>query len=286
MAYNLLLDTEFKGGRWKYINCEKIGEKTIRSKGKVFGIEQELILPDPTKLYFRCEYKTNNKIEETNIGIQTEDILEINRKSPKVNKWQSISVVDEVKQEKIILHLIFESKENINEVEIKNPILIDLNYLNKSRWLRFVLDKTIRYRYGYRYENMYENGELKKDIPDLKNVDCIEDAKIGSIIKTKQKITIEINAKFMENKYYLAKLDYKEINKFGRVYLTYGVVESTYFQDEQLYLLFKGNDKNKLILNIEGCEELLYQINLKHLLLIKVGGMNLLKSDIPYLPFI
>ena len=90
----------------------------------------------------------------------------------------------------------------------------------------------------------------------------------------------------MENKYYLAKLDYKEINKFGRVYLTYGVVESTYFQDEQLYLLFKGNDKNKLILNIEGCEELPYQINLKHLLLIKVGGMNLLKSDIPYLPFI
>ena len=286
MAYNLLLDTEFKGGRWKYINCEKIGDKTIRSKGKVFGIEQELILPDPTKLYFRCEYKINNKIEETNIGIQTADILEINRKSPKVNKWQSISVVDEVKQEKIILHLIFESKEDINEIEIKNPILIDLNNLNKSRWLRFVLDKTIRYRYGYRYENLYENSELKKDIPDLKNVDCIEDAKIDSINKTKQKITIEINAKFMENKYYLAKLDYKEINKFGRVYLTYGVVESTYFQDEQLYLLFKGNDKNKLILNIEGCEELPYQINLKHLLLIKVGGMNLLKSDIPYLPFI
>ncbi|WP_300924530.1 hypothetical protein [uncultured Clostridium sp.] len=41
-------------------------------------------------------------------------------------------MIDIAKQNKIKLHIIFESDKDINRVLIQEPILVDLNHLNKS----------------------------------------------------------------------------------------------------------------------------------------------------------
>lgn len=285
MSYNLLLDTKFKTPyNWKYINCEYKDGKLI-STSKVFGVMQELILPDPTKLYLRSTYKVlTPSIKEVKIGIQNKDELSVNNKVPRYNKEQRISVICKALQEKIQVHLIFESDKDINEVEIKEPLLVDLVYLNKSTWLKLILDRTTHYIDGYTYKNEYEISEIKPNKADFKNVE-LHPAKIGSIIKLTNSKEIEISAKFIINKYYLVKLDFEEINKFGSIYFKYGVIKSTII-NEQLYLVFRANTSNTLKLVIEANDVLPYQVNLKHILLIDITTLNLLKVDIPYLPFI
>ena len=84
----------------------------------------------------------------------------------------------------------------------------------------------------------------------------------------------------------LAKLDYEEINELGNIYFKYGTIISTKFEKEQCYILFRANDDTKLKLIIEPNDVLDYQINIKHIMIIDITTMKLLKADIPYLPFI
>lgn len=282
MSYNLLLNTEFKENHsWKYTNCKYENGKLI-SNSKVFGIEQELILPDVTKLYARINYLIiKGNIKDVYIGIQNKDVLNVDRKAGKLNKKQKISVIDVAKQEKIKFQLIFESEEDINEVQISEPLLIDLNYLHKSTWLKFILDRTVHYISGYTYQNEYKVSEIKPKDFDI----GLKDAKIGSIISTKENIEIELEAKFNDKAYYLVKLDLEEINQFGKTYFKYGVIKSTNIKD-QCYLVFRANQKDKLKIVIEANDILDYKVNLKHILLTNITKLNLLKSDIPYIPFV
>ena len=60
MSYNLLLNTNFNNKTsnlkyWKLTNCEFKNGYLI-SNDNIFSIEQEIILPDPTKLYFSMDY--------------------------------------------------------------------------------------------------------------------------------------------------------------------------------------------------------------------------------------
>lgn len=59
MSYNLLLNTNFNNKKdikhWKLVNCEFKNGYLI-SNDNIFSIEQEIILPDPTKLYFSMDY--------------------------------------------------------------------------------------------------------------------------------------------------------------------------------------------------------------------------------------
>lgn len=286
MSYNLLSNTSFKtDSNWEYINCSYKDGKIISSK-KVFGIKQTLILPDPTKLYFRCNYNIlNSNIEHIKIGIQNHDILNVDTKKPKKNKNQYISVIDIAKQEKISVHLIFESIDDINEIEVKEPLLVDLNHFKQSTWLKIILDRSINYIPGYTYINEYCQSEIKSNLEDFKNAN-LEDAKVGSIIKSKETIKFDISAKFIINHYYLVKLDLDEINTLGEIYFKFGVLKSTKING-QLYLIFKiTNIENQLQLVVAPNDVLEYAINIKHLLLIDITKMKLLKDDIPYLPFI
>ena len=286
MAFNLLIGSNFNTlDRWKFINCE-YKDGCIISNKKLFGIEQELILPDITKLYFRTKYFTDsNKIETITIGIQNGKLLEVNKKNVIPNKEALISTVVQAKQEKIKAHIIFESKEEINKVKIIEPLLLNLNSLHKSTWLKWVLDKTVGYLKGYEYKNEYSASEINNSINDFKDVK-LEKAKIGSIISTLQNISININAKLIEDHFYLIKLDYKNINNLGKIYFQYGVSKSLNWNDEQIYLVFKANKTLDLKLNIENKEVLPYQINLKHILLVDMTYLNLMQEDIGYLPFI
>lgn len=286
MAFNLLIGSNFNTlDRWKFINCE-YKDGCIISNKKLFGIEQELILPDITKLYFRTKYFTDsNKIETITIGIQNGKLLEVNKKNVIPNKEALISTVVQAKQEKIKAHIIFESKEEINKVKIIEPLLLNLNSLHKSTWLKWVLDKTVDYLKGYEYKNEYSASEINSSINDFKDVK-LEKAKIGSIISTLQNISININAKLIEDHFYLIKLDYKNINDLGKIYFQYGISKSLNWNDEQIYLVFKANKTLDLKLNIENKEVLPYQINLKHILLVDMTYLNLMQEDIGYLPFI
>ena len=167
---------------------------------------------------------------------------------------------------------------------VENPILVDLVYLGKSKWLKIILDRTVHYMNGYSYKNEYEISEIKPDSNDFKDLN-LDDGKIGSIITVKETKEIPISAKFINNNYYLAKLDLEEINKFGNIYFKYGVIKSTKV-DDQIYILFKANDKYNLTLTVEPNDVLDYKVNLKHLLLVNITNLHLLKADIPYLPFI
>ena len=284
MAYNILLNTKFDTN-WNFINC-KYENGELVSNYKVFGIYQELVLPDICKLYLRCSYFcVDLNIKEVKIGIQNKDVLNIDRKFIKQNKWQSISLIDYTKQEKIKVHIIFESNNDINRIKIKEPLLVNLNKINRSTWLKIILDRTLAFNEGYEYNNIYKELELSTNNEDFKDTN-IEKAKIGVIISENTKREIEITAKFNVNKYYLAKLDFEEINKYGDIYFKYGVLKSKRIEEEQIYLLFKGRENLKLDLFIDPKEKLDYKINLKHIMIIDISNMNLQKEDIPYLPFI
>ncbi len=282
MSYNLLFDTNFKNNqnKWKYNNCYQKGDYIV-STNKVFGIEQEITLADVTKLYLRCTYNVLvSSVYKVYIGIQSNDKLYVNKKWTKINCNQTISVVDIAKLEKIKVHIIFEARQDENIVLVKEPILADLVRLHKTTWLKFLLDKTIKYRNGFNYDNLLDYGELKPEIFNL------EPAKIGSIVCTKERIKLKIDAKLLKGKRYLIKLDYFPINKLGKVYLSYGIMKSTDFNDEQCYLLFRVTGDRELSLNIEPDDVLPYQLNLKHLLLIDIDNQGVETQDIPYLPFI
>lgn len=284
MSYNLLLDTKFENNQWKFINCKYENNKLI-SNSKVFGIEQELILPDPTKLYFRCSYMTAlNTVKEVKIGILNENTLCIDKRFPKCLKWGHISVIDYAKQEKIKVCLIFESEQDVNEVYIKEPVLVDLNYLHKSTWLKIILDRTINYLPGYSYKNEYKELELTEDNIDLESLNK-EKAKVGLIIKENNTKEVKLNAKFISGKYYLVKLDFEEINQLGNIYFKYGFLKSTRIKD-QVYLVFKARDGEGLKLVVEPNSELPYWLNIKHLMLIEITKLKLLKEDIVNLPYI
>ena len=285
MSYNLILNSALEDTtNWKLINCT-LDHNILTSNKKVFGIEQELILPDPTKIYFRVNYKVLSPIKEVKLGIQNGKVLGINRQIPRLNKLHKISLIDIAKQEKIKLHIIFESDKEVNKVLLQEPILVDLNHQKKSTWIKSILDKVLKYRIGYEYTNIYNEKEITKDIEDFKDIN-LEKAKIGSILSTKENIGINLNAKFIKEHYYLAKLDFEEINRFGNIYFKYGFIKSKRETSDQIYLLFRANEKDNLELIIESNDVFNYELNLKHLLIIDVTKMNLLKEDIPYLPFI
>lgn len=285
MSYNLLLDTELFEHNWKFINCKYVNGVLV-STDKVFGIEQELVLPDPTKLYLRFTYKTLNiSIKDVKVGVQTGDVLHANKKVPRWNKEQKLSIIEDSMQEKVKLHLIFESDTKINQVQIKEPILCDLNSLHKSTWLKIVLDRVIKYRYGYSYINEYKTSTIEYTDTNFAGTN-IEKSKIGSILKTQKKLEIDLGAKFIKGNYYLVKLDFEEINNLGEIFFKYGVIESAREDNEQIWLVFKANGLDKLNLIIEPNDVMDYQINLKHLLIINITKMKLLKNDVKFLPFI
>ena len=283
MSYNLLLDTSFINNNWKFINCE-IKDGILLSTNEVFGISQEIVLPDPTKLYFRINYQSfNAELFDVKIGIQVGDKLHINSKYPKLGKQKYISVIEDVKTEKVTLHVIFESLSKKNQVRIWEPLLVDLYKQNKSSWLKYKLDKTLKYQYGYTYNNLYKETELTMDNNDIPNK---EKAKTGIIVNTLDLIDIPIECDFIENHYYLVKLDFKEINKFGKIYFKYNTLKSLLNYEEQIFLWFKAKEDFSLSLIIEGNDIIPYKINLKHLLLIDITKLKLLEEDIINLPFI
>ena len=283
MSYNLLLFTNFESNGWTFVNCS-LKNSILTSTNRVFGVYQDLILPDPTRLYFRATYKALNKLKSIKIGIQNEPLLEANEAVPKLNKLQKLSVVDIAKQEKIRLHIIFESDKEVNKVLIQEPLLVDLNRLRKSTWTRFLLDRTLSFRGGHSYINLYNENEILPSSEDFKDYN-LEQAKIGSIIRVKEKTSIQINAKFIKDRYYIAKLDLEEINEFGNIYFKYGIIKSTKVKD-QIYIVFKANEDNKLELILDNSDVFNYLVNLKHIMVIDITKMKVMKDEIQYLPFI
>lgn len=284
MSYNLLLNTNFKDTvNWTLVNCT-FDNGILTSNNKVFGIYQELILPKETSLYFSMIYKSFSKLKEVKIGVQENGKLEVNTQIPKLNKQQKISIVETIKNTKIKLHIIFESDCDINRVLIKEPLLVDLVHSNKSTWTKYLLDYTLKYRSGYQYLNEYVNGELTEKLQNIENINVTK-AKTGVILKTKENLDIEFNNNFIKNHFYLVKLDYENINDFGKIYFKYGVLKS-YNTNNQVYLIFKSNENIKLHLNIDFDDVIEYKTNLKHILISDITNINLLQEDIEYLPFI
>lgn len=286
MSYNLLLDTSFnKMDNWKFTNC-RYEDGYLISSDKVFGIEQQLILPNPTKLYFRWSYKIETQgVNNVYIGIQNGKILDANRRVPRINKNQTISVIDNAKSEKITLQFIFESRNKENKVSINSPILVDLNHLGKSTWLKWILDRTIFFMNGYSYTNLYNTSEIKSDSKDFQGFD-LEQGKVGVIANCEQELEIPLSVVFTPGNYYLIKLDYEQINRFGEMFITYGASKSIAYGEDQLYLVIKGDARNQLKLKICPKDIISYKVNLKHLMIINITNMKLQKEDIPHLPFI
>lgn len=282
MGYNLLNDTSFKENNWELVNCE-IKNGILESTSKVFGIKQELVLPDITKLYFRINYQTlNQEVHNVKIGISNNEVLHIAEKTPKTNKKQIISVVEQTKQEKIVVYVIFESSVEKNEVKINEPLLVDLISQNKSSYLRPILDKVLKYQYGYSYKNLYKESEITIDNEDFTNK---EKAKVGIITSIVDKKEFKIDFEFTPNRYYLVKLDFKEVNRFGDMFFKYGVRMSTKV-GEQIWLLFKGAENKELYLILKNNEVYDYKVNLKHIMILDITDMGLLTKDIEYLPFL
>ena len=291
MSYNLLLDTNFTkiGKHWKLNNCE-YRDGYLIGKGKVFSIEQEITLPDPTKIYFGIDYICFDKnIKHIYCGVFTKDgELKANRKKPFIKFRKRISSISTIKEEKFKVMLIIESKSQDSKLYIDGPLLIDLNHQGKKDWPRWILNKCLDYRYGYDYENEYVLGSeitLKNNdfnSPYVKNIS----ANVGILSIIEKMGEFKISHNFKENDYYLIKLDYQQLNLYGEIYLKYGEVVSTPLGDEQSYILFKANKENNLVIKLKNVENLPYMVNFKHILIINLTHVKLEEDDIAHLPFI
>lgn len=292
MSYNLLLDTEFKkiNKHWKLTNCEYSNGYLI-ANSKIYSIEQEIVLPNPTKLYFGLDYVCFDKnIKKIYCGIQINDILEVNVKEPILRRRKRISVVDNSKEaEKIKVKFIIEAKTDNTKIYINSPLLLDLTYHNKDWLPRWMLNKSLDYRYGYDYDNLYSKGyEIQISNTDFKSTKTkIEQANIGIIAHITEKDTFYISNIIQTGRYYLLKLDYEQINQYGTIYCKYGESISTYIDDEQLYMVFKSDSLNKNIeIIVDNNYELDYLINIKRILLIDITDLKIDQDDIIHLPFI
>lgn len=283
--YNKLLDTKFENNIWKFNNCY-YKDGYLISTGKVFGIEQEITLYELDKLYLRFNFNVENyAVKRAIIGFQVGNILYSEYKNIKNKSWQTISVVREPEDYKVKVHIIFESENITNKVYIKNPLLVNLEELNKAHWLKISLDKSIYYRHGYSYSNDYKDSEVLIDSEDFKDYN-LEKAKHGSIIKTKENLNIKIDTKNLNlRKYYLVKLSLEEINDLGKTYFKYGSIISKSINN-QIYLIFKKSDKIDLYLNIETNNVLDYMVNVKDIMIVELTKLNIIEDDVVHLVYI
>lgn len=289
MSYNLLLDTNFTNiqKHWKLTNCKYVDGYLV-SNSNVFSIEQEITLPNPTKLYFAIDYIAFDKdIKYVYAGIQSDDVLEATRKKPRLNNRKKLSVVDSVKTETVKVIFIIESKSENSKIYIDSPLLIDLVDHNKEYWPKFTLDQILDYRYGYNYINEYKESEISITNSDFSSPysDC-KKANTGIVVKVKENDWFRINWNKIPGHFYLVKLDLTEVNKYGQLYLKYGEIISEFINDDQLYIIFKSDEINELRLYVENREVLPYIINLKRLLIIDLINQIFEEDDIQHLPFI
>ena len=290
MSYNLLLDTNFThiDKHWKLTNCE-YKDGYLIGNSTTYSIEQEIVLPDPTKLYFSIEYICfDSNVQSLYCGIFNENgILEATKKKVNIRKRKKLAVVDQSLTEKVKAMFIIEAKTPNTRIYIDSPLLIDLKYQGKDNWPKWMLKKALDYRYGYEYTNVYPYSEITLNNEDFKSVYTeTEQGKIGILAKVIEKDWFKINCKLIQNHIYLIKLDYEQINSYGDMYLSYGEVISEFLDEEQLYVIFKANDKDEIKLHVENKEELPYLINLKHIMILDITNLKIDEDDIPHLPFI
>lgn len=288
MSYNLLLDTSFKklNKHWKLTNCT-YEDGYLKGNSKIYSIEQEIVLPDPTKLYFAMDYIAKDKrIKSIYIGIQTGEVLEATKKKPRFHKRHRISVVDRVKQEKVKVILIVEARTADTSIYLDAPLLVDLEVQHKVFWPKYVLNRTLDYRYGYSYENVYKESEISFENPDFTSPYTeTTKAEIGIIAACKENDWFPITYNFKPGTTYLVKLDFEELNEYGTVNLVYGQTNSDVLHD-QLVIVFKAEQRQGLRVLLENKEVLPYLVNLKHIMIIDLTGQTLTEGDIPHLPFI
>lgn len=170
MSYNLLLDTNFNSisKHWKLTNCE-YKDGYLVGNSTIYSIEQEIILPDPTKLYFSMDYICfDSNIKSLYCGIFSENgVLETNKKKPRFRKRKRISVVDKLLTEKVKVMFIVEAKTEDTRIYIDSPLLVDLIYQRKDSWPRWMLNSILDYRYGYDYTNLYPVSEIPLETEDF-----------------------------------------------------------------------------------------------------------------------
>lgn len=289
MSYNLLFDTSFTNitKHWKLTNCEYHNGYLI-ANSQVFAIEQEIILPDPTTLYFAIEYITFDKyIKSIYVGIQSGETLDAIKKSPKLNCRKKLSVVTNVETEKIKVKVIIESKTPNSKIYVDNLLLVDLKSQNKAYWPKPILNKCLDYRYGYNYINEYKESEITLENNDFKSpyTKAVQ-GKTGIILSASENDWFNISVDLIPEHIYLIKLDYEQINLYGDIYLKYGEQFSEQLSEDQSYLVIKADSVNQLKLKIDNTEVLPYIINLKHLLIIDLENKRIEIDDIAHLPFI
>ncbi len=292
MSYNLLRDTEnLTKDSWELKDCY-IEEGIIKSSSKYFSISQELILPDPTKVYFRVNYFIqSDNIKKIIVGILVDGVLHSSVKEIKKNNdnIEQLSVVVKSPLEKIKVCVLFESEDDntLKEVQVFYPLLCDLKAIKKTTWLKFMLDKKINYRYGFSYSNLFKLKEIENsNLYDFSKLNLTK-ADIGSIGEClpNTKIEIDLGNDFISNHYYLAKLDFEELNTLGKLQFKYNKVTS-YKDNEQIILIFKAIENTNLFLEVLNEDVLNYIIKLKHILIVDITNMGLNKEDITYLPFV
>lgn len=278
MRYNLLLNTSFNDlSTWKFINCT-YKDGYLYSTSNVFGIEQELTLPNISKLYFRAEYKTETaSVTNIKIGVQSNKVLDINEQVPKYNKLQTISLIDIPKSPVIKVHIIFESSLPNNKVCIQHPILVDLNRLNMSTILRWKADKVVKYREESVYQNLLNYNKV--------TVNNFETTENGTMVKTLVPLHADIDYKLEKGKHYLLKISYNDVNDLGDTYIKYGVLKSAKVGN-QSYLVFKAVEDKELSIDIVPNDVLPYVVNLKNILLIDLDTITIDKEDVLFLPYI
>lgn len=285
MNYNLLIDSEFKkiDKYWELINCSYSNGNLI-SNNKTFGIKQRLTLKGINKVYFRFLYKALGDLKRVAIGIQKDSTLYINEAFPRNNIDSFISIVETLKGDSITLHLIFESDKEDNKVEIRRPLLVDIEPFKYE--VKYKLDQLLDYRRGHSYYNQFKSDNFKKEDWEIEGNCDVEAVEEGIIIKSLGEITLKPKQQLIDSHLYLIKCSYKSINDLGSISIKSNLTSGTTTK-EQIFMIFKASEKDKVRIEIDSKAKIESIISLENILLVDISeqSLKLKEDDLERLPY-
>lgn len=307
---NLLVNTAFDNYQKSWVvkngTLKKQGKSLIiQSTSRLFGITQDFLIFNSTRLYFGLKVKIKRPVSKISVGIKCGTELHIcEYKSLITNKWQVLSVmadidVDTFDLTKYSVYLLSEALYNASEIEIKEPMLFDAKATGHYYSLKSSLDE-IPYIDGITYKREINNcifsghsfvgkywGVKKQPVDDI-----LWDGKNGLTFTISREGSVYQQLPLFNGHQYLIKIAYERINGKGdcRLFVNDRGFKFDSVASGQVIVKFEAKPDNSIKLiftNVDGVVPMVCYIRDIMMIDLTVQGLTKLKDDdiqrLPYL---
>lgn len=309
---NFLVDTNFRYYKksWQIKNTNvKLLDKGIElsSNNKTFVLSQGFLsLTKSGRYYFRVEYLAKSRIKKLYVGIKVNGLMKVNYCTPIINLRDTLGLIVDVDQENLYsgsfeIYIIVESKYNNNIIQLRNPMMFELNDINRRFDTIEDLNK-LKYKPGYCYTNVLPNHDFRKESIDNKYWEKVSiyndnglswDNHNGLLVSCPKELYLRQNLSLLSSHKYLLKILYRNLNGIGDSFIKLDNVNIDLVEESQLtqhwFIIEPKNSKTYIKLGFKNSAEIPMSYYLKNIMLIDLTTNemeNIPEDDINQLIFI